>query len=365
MQEKTRSNFNRANILHRQVHLEFECRGLGINRPTRICTERSCLVIRTLIYQTYDTPCRTGMNRHLTDESAIMILLLTVSLLSFVPVRADQGQAGTVVFHLTGQATPFDNATTSPSGSATLDLVGNLQVDGNGGLAFQNLTGNLQVNSENYTITTGHGDSNKRGEFVIFGETGSGELILHGIIQNNQTVTVDSPPSRISSLAYLSLSGSMSLDYSTNESLMSTSVSAGQNISSSIANSDTSFTMNGTSEATQLESTSSVTANTTSLAEAASTSVIANQSLTGINNSTTVTELSNETVSNALPGPTAFTVTTTQLGNQTVTIFVTQTVANSTLTTTSTVANATITQITVTTVANTTVIVTNSTNSPP
>lgn len=302
------------------------------------------------------------MKRQLVNEYAIIMLLLTVSLLSFASVHADQGQTGTAVFHLTGQAAPFDNAT-GPSGSATLDLVGNVQGDGTGGLIIQNLTGNLQVGSENYTITTGHGDSNKRGEFVIFGETGSGQLILHGTIQNNQTVIVDSPPSRLSSLAYLSLSGSMSLD-SVNDSI--TSMNVGQNSTSSIVENYTSVSTNGTSEATQFESSSSssLTANITSLTEDSATSVIANQSLTGVN-STTVTELSNETVSNVLPGPTAFTITTTQLGNQTITVYVTQTVANSTLTTTSTAANATITQTTVTTVANTTVTVTNSTNSAP
>ena len=306
---------------------------------------------------------RTDMKIQLTDEYAIIILLLTVSLLSFAPVHADQVQTGTVVFHLTGQAASVDNAT-GLSGSTTLDLAGNLQGDGNGGLVIQNLTGNLQVGSENYTITTGHGDSNKRGEFVIFGETGSGELILHGTIQNNQTVIVDSPPSRLSSLAYLALSGSMTVSSSVNDSLMSVSVSASDNNTSSSVGNTTSVGTNATSEITLYGSTSAAMTNVTSLTEVSPSNVTENAPVTGING-TTVTVLSNETVSNALPGPTAFTVTTTQLGNQTITVYVTQTVANSTLTTTSTEANATITQTTITTVANTTVTVTNSTNSAP
>lgn len=296
-------------------------------------------------------------------QYAFVLVLLAVSLFSLTPARADQSQnqAGTVIIHLTGQATSMDNAT-GASGSATLDLAGGIHNDGNGGLLIQNLTGSLQIGSANYTISTGHGESNRLGRFVILGESSSGELILHGTIQNNSTMTTDSPPSRLSSLAYLALSGSMSVNNTGSDSAVNVELS--QNATSTIENSTNMNTSaNSTSEITQYESFTSSIANATSQTEI-STNNTTSTLTESIVNSTSL----NQTVSNALPEQNNITITTTQLNNQTITVYVTNTVANYTITqaTTTTVANITITQSSPSiTVSNTTVIVTNSTTSGP
>ena len=267
----------------------------------------------------------------------------------------------TVAINLSGQATPVENAngTTTP---AMLNLIGTVERNGNGELKLQNLTGSLQIGSANYSISTGHGDSNKQGEFVIFGETSAGELILHGTIQNNSTVTVDSPSSRLSSLAYLALSGSMTVNNTGSGSAMTMSSSQNVTSTSEIENKTSIITSaNATSEITQQYGSSSplATANVTS--QFSTTNATENAALTG--DSTMITHLNNQTTSNALQ--TNVTVTTTQPSNQTITVYVTQTVANSTVTHVTTVPNATITQTSVTTVANVTVTVTNSTTSGP
>jgi hypothetical protein len=295
-------------------------------------------------------------------QYAFVLALLAVSLFSPTPARADQAQnqVGTVVIHLTGQATSMDNAT-GPSGSATLDLAGGVHNDGNGGLLIQNLTGILQIGSANYTISTGHGESNRLGRFVILGESSSGELILHGTIQNNSTMTTDSPPSRLSSLAYLALSGSMSVNNTGNDSGVNVELS--QNATSTIENSTNSnISANSTSEITQYGSITSSIANATSQTEI-STNTTTSALTKSIVNSTSL----NQTVSNAMPEQNSITITTTQLNNQTITVYVTNTVANYTITqaTTTTVANITTQSSSSIIVSNSTVIVTNSTTSRP
>lgn len=306
------------------------------------------------------------MKTLLKRQYTVAVLLLFVSLFSLSPTltRADQqSQTGTASIDLSGQAMPFD----SGNGTATpvmLSLAGIVQGIGNGEIKMQNLTGSLQIGSANYSISTGHGDSNKQGEFVIFGETSAGELILHGTIQNNSTVTVDSPSSRLSSLAYLALSGSMTVNNTGSGSAMTMSSSQNVTSTSEIENKTSIITSaNATSEITQQYGSSSplATANVTS--QFSTTNATENAALTG--DSTMITHLNNQTTSNALPEQTNVTVTTTQPSNQTITVYVTQTVANSTVTHVTTVPNATITQTSVTTVANVTVTVTNSTTSGP
>jgi len=221
------------------------------------------------------------MRRKELDPYAFVLVLLVASLFSLTPVLADQNQnqVGTVVFHLTGQATSM-NATVGSLGSAILDLAGGCLGDGQGGLMIQNLTGNLEIGSTNYPIFTGDAKSDNLGEFTMMGESASGELVLQGIIQHNSTVTTDAPPSRLSTLAYLALSGSMTPGHMTSESV-------------------------------------------------------------------TIEELSPNNV------------TATAFNNQTITVHVAITVANSTITQT---ATTTVEETTIT-VSNTTVIMTNSTNS--
>src|SRR5208337_2629854 len=128
---------------------------------------------------------RKAMKRKLSHHARVLTLL-AVSLFSITPAHADQiqGQIGTVVFRLTGQANSM-NTPVGAVGSATLDLTGETHGDGEGGLVIGNLTGSLQIGSANYSIFTGNGTSNRLGEFAIFGQSSSGELVLHGIIQHN------------------------------------------------------------------------------------------------------------------------------------------------------------------------------------
>jgi len=290
------------------------------------------------------------MKRKLSHH-ALVLTLLAVSLFSITPAHADQiqGQIGTVVFRLTGQANSM-NTPVGAVGSATLDLTGETHGDGEGGLVIGNLTGSLQIGSVNYSIFTGNGTSNRLGEFAIFGQSSSGELVLHGIIQHNSTVTTDAPPSRLSSIAYLALSGSMTLNISGNTSIMN--VEATQNVTGTAENrSSTETSVNST----QYEYTSSSISNFTSKSE------VSNEIAT---QSTSNTTSLNQTVSYALPGQSN---TITQFNSQTITVYTSETVANSTITqtVTTTVANTTITQISSVTISNTTIIVTNSTNSSP
>lgn len=285
------------------------------------------------------------MNRILSRH-ALILTIFAVSLLSITPAHADQiqGQIGTVVFRLTGQANSM-NTTVGAVGSATLDLTGETHGDGEGGLVIENLTGSLQIDSANYSIFTGNGTSNRLGEFAIFGHSSSGELILHGIIQHNSTVTTDAPPSRLSSIAYLALSGSMTLNISGNTSIMN--VGATQNVTGTVEK-------RTSVNSTQYQYTYSSISNFTSKSE------VSNEIATSTSNTTSL----NQTVSYALPGQSN---TITQFNNQTITVYTFETVANSTIaqTVTTTVANTTITQFSSVTISNTTIIVTNSTNSSP
>ena len=259
-----------------------------------------------------------------------------------------QSQDGTVAFHLTGQATSM-NSTPVSLGPTTLDLSGGIHGDGVGGLVIENLTGSLQISSTNYSIFNGNGNSNRRGEFAIFGQSSSGELVLHGTIHNNSTVVTDAPPSRLSSLAYLALSGSIAM-----------SAAIGSVSSVELSQSVTSMNpgVNSTSVTQQYVSSSSSAANFTSQTE-----VSTENATLSVSN---VTSLS-QTVAYALSGQNNTTVTSNQSNNQTITVYVSNSVAKSTITqtTTTTVAETTITQYSSVTISNSTVTVTNSTSSGP
>jgi len=294
------------------------------------------------------------MKRPRWDRYAFALILLT-ALLSLTPARADQAQLQPeiVALHLRGQATPM-NPTIGSLGSAILDLTGGGLGDGQGGLMIQNLTGSLQIGSANYSISGGDGKTDTLGNFMLLGESSSGELILQGIIQHNSTVTTDATLSRLSSLAYLALSGSMTLADIANWSVVSGELS--QNVTSTVEN------MTSTSPSV----------NSTSLTQSSSSSSVGNVSVqTEVTSDNATQSTSNMTsfgeaaLSAALPQQNSTIITTTQLDNHTVTVYISTTVANSTITqiTTTTVANTTITQIVSLSVSNTTVIVTNSTSS--
>jgi hypothetical protein len=290
------------------------------------------------------------MNGKHLGRYAFVFVILTVSLFSFAPARADQvqSQVGTVAFHLTGQATSM-NTTIGSIGFTTLDLAGAAYGDGEGGLIIGNLTGTLRIGSANYSILTGNGTTNRLGEFAIFGQSGSGELILHGIIQDNNTVTANGPPSRISSLAYLPLSGTMKLNITGTSEM---NVELGQNTTRTVENMTTYRSINFTS-LTQQYGISSAIANSSLYVSAQNVTL-----------STPNTISPSQTVAYALPAPNS-TITTTEFDNRTITLYVSSTVANSTITQTTTIttADTTITQHASVTVSNATVVATNSTNS--
>jgi hypothetical protein len=238
------------------------------------------------------------------------------------------------------------NATVGSLGLAILDLAGGGLGDGEGGLMIQNLTGNLQIGSANYSIFTGDGKSDRLGELVMMGESSSGELVLHGTIQHNSTVTADAPLSRLSTLAYLALSGSMTLGDTASGSVMNGELT--QNVASTVENTSVTSSVNSTS----LTQPSSSIANFTSQTEVSTeNTTLSVSNITSLGQTVPSAALSEQKNS------------TTQFNNQTITVHVTSTVANSTIseTTTTTVADTTITQFSSVTV--TTIIVTNSTNS--
>jgi len=284
----------------------------------------------------------------------LLFALITVCLLSVMPAHAAQNQVqvGTVSFHLTGQANSM-NGTATSLGSAALDLVGGVLADGQGGLVMANVTGNLQIGSVNYSIHAGNGTSNRLGEFAFFGQSNPGELILHGTVQHNTTVTTEAPPSRLSSIAYLALSGSLTLSLSTNMSLVDSQSSP--NSTSTVENS---MTTEVGVNSTQFQSSSSSILNFTFQSD------MSTENVTQIASNTTIVS---QTVTYALPGQSNTTIVPTRLGNQTVTVYISTSVADSTITqtTTTTIANTTVTQFSQVTVSDTTVIVTNSTTSSP
>ncbi len=294
-----------------------------------------------------------NMKRKELDRCAFVLVLLAASLFSLTPALADQNQSqiGSVVFHLTGQATSM-NTTIGSLGSAILDLVGGGLGDGQGGLMIENLTGNLQIGSANYSIFTGDGKSDRLGELMMIGESNSGELVLQGTIQHNSTVSTDAPQSRLSTLAYLALSGSMTLGDRASGSVMNEELT--QNVTNTVENTSVNSSVNSSSLTQPESSSSSTIANFTSQTE-----VTTENTTLSVSNITSLYQM--------VTSPVLFEQknTTTQFNNQTMTVYVSSTVANSTIpqTTTTTVADTTITQFSTVTVSNTTIIVTNSTNS--
>lgn len=271
----------------------------------------------------------------------LAIMLLAVSILTVAPSlsRADQqSQNGTIAINASGQGTPIDKKSTC--GPATLSLSGSVNSEDNSQFKIKDITGNLQLGSNTFSISNGQGEANKKGTIQINAKSnGHGdhgyELVLHGNLQGT-SVNFDSKESKFSSLCFLSLSGQANINVNSEQSSSNTSEGDGEDHSS-------------TSAALQTV-TQTVTATQT------------------VSNATTKTEFSNHTITESLSPPLNVTTTVTQLNNQTITITTTQTVANSTITQTSTttVANVTITQNATITVANTTItITTNSTTSVP
>jgi len=323
-----------------------------------------------------------------TTQSTFAALLLAISILSLTPtlVRAtQQNPSYPVTINATGQATAVGPG---PSGATSLKLAAIAYKNTDNWLIIQNTTGTLTISSTPYQLTGGQGSVNQYGDIAIFADTDSGraQLILHGT--SNGNAISFTPPSELASIAYLSLTGTLTQDteqaasstvgatttftnastktatnqtQANNFNIISTSTSShAQNTTEANAN------MTSTSYAT-LPATTSNNANSTtnSVAAVPLTQTISETNSTSVTNmtSTSATEMigSNATQSTTLNGNVSAAVAQAS-GNVTftqyLTISTTQTVANTTInyTATTTVANITLSQATViTTVANTTV----------
>ena len=289
------------------------------------------------------------MTRKAVDRYAFALVLLAAGLFSLTPARADQAQLGTVIFHLAGSATSMNS--TNSLGLATLDLTGGGLGDGQGGLMIQNLSGTLQIGFANYSIFTGDGKSDMQGNLMMLGESNSGELVLQGIIQHNSTVTTDATLSRLASLAYLALSGSMQLTAMPSES--ATIGELTQNVVGTVGN--------VTSISSSVNSTTVTQPPSSSLSSAGNFTVQTEFSSENISSEANATSQGQIAPTLSLPEQNI----TTPFGNHTITVYVSSTVANITIieTTTTTVAGTTTTVLSFVTRSNTTVIVTNSTTS--
>lgn len=317
-----------------------------------------------MIYLTDWTSLRK-MESKPRNRYALMILLLLASILSLTPTlaHADQQPSVAIVITATGEATP-----TNSGGNqlASLTLSGNGYINSNKWLIIENVAGSLKIGSTNYTITAGHGSVNTYGEIAIFADTNAGQLVLYGT-ESGDGLTFDTP-SQLTSVASLSLNGSMN---QTNESVGPASNSTVTN-SANGTPSSTNRTQSNTTHAL-----ASITANSTQSSTLNTTASATNSSVvptTSVNNTNATTTHSSTTYSttfspSTINSTTMSSTTLTGSGNVplnpppqgNVTITVTQYVSQ-TASTTQTVANVTISYTLTTTVANTTTTVGNVTS---
>lgn len=336
------------------------------------------------------------MKATLTKQRLFATLFVTIAILALTPTlaRADQpSQLQTISLDLSGQATAIGSG---PSGASTLKLTGNAYANSNKWFIIQNVTGSLQIGSTTIQITGGQGSVKNAGATAIFADTnsGKGQLILIGTMNNN-TVTFNSPESQLAGMSYLSLSGTVNgitgnLDTNpANTSTNSTSLTTVPPNNTQAMNSSTTSSPVQPQNTTSVEPANVTSINATLTSSVALSTIPAN--ITQTTNSTTVsstvqlqnttsvasgnvtlrstteanvttsTTLNNSTDStatgssnippNAVQTPSNVTITVTQYVSETVSVSVTQTVANVTVsyTVTSTVANTTVTQGNVTT----------------
>ena len=158
------------------------------------------------------------------SQSAIALLLVTISLLSLYPAfgyAKPQQQSGTIAIVATGQDFPLGSQKCSGQGSfANVTLSGNITSQTGNEFKIDILTGSLNftVGKANLTITGGHGELNKQGNVQINANALNGtqalQLILHGSI-NNGNAAFGCPQSKVAGLFFLSLSGTATISTST------------------------------------------------------------------------------------------------------------------------------------------------------
>jgi hypothetical protein len=203
-----------------------------------------------------------------THQQIFAALLLTISILAMTPnlLHADQqSEPETIAIATTGQATAIGSG---PSGATTLNLTAFAYKNSNQWLIIQNTTGSLEIASTTFKVTGGRGSVSAVGVIAIFADTvsGKGQLILQGTMTGN-SVTFQTP-SQLASTAYLALSGTLTPMAKQAASVVTTSVSSAQDITS-VAASHTNATqqLNFTSSSsTQMLQNTTTEAVNTSLA---------------------------------------------------------------------------------------------------
>ena len=157
-------------------------------------------------------------------QSAIALLLFTISLLSLYPAISyakPEQQSGTIEIVAPGQDFPLGSQKCTGQGSfANVTLSGNIASQTGNEFKIDVLTGSLNFTfgKANLTITGGHGELNKKGVVQINVDALNGtqtlRLILHGSINSGNAV-FDCPQSKLAGLFFLSLSGKANISMTT------------------------------------------------------------------------------------------------------------------------------------------------------
>jgi hypothetical protein len=193
------------------------------------------------------------MNSSLKTKYAIVLLFLFASLFSLLPTIAladQQGQLGTTTINLSGQAIPFDTGNgTGPSTSATLNLAGGVQRNGDSQFDIQNLTGSLQIGSASYTVSDGQGNVNQGAVWIVANTSsnvGDHQLVLNGNIQGN-SLTFPAPSCTLTTQFYLGLNGDIRMnDDQGNSMIVNSTVNSNASNASYTPLANTALTQNST-----------------------------------------------------------------------------------------------------------------------
>jgi len=283
----------------------------------------------------------------------LLTILLTMVILTLQPIaKADQFQTGTVTITAIGQASLMGNETKQGNpASVNMNLTGIVVSYGGCHIQFQNLTGSLNIGSENYTISNGLGEVGDQGEVQIDASANTNntdfQLELHGTMQGSNLI-FNSPDNKLAPLYTLLLTGQVT-------TTTQTAIVTQPQTESEIQSQNT--TTNSSDPSTQVQTISSVENATTSETVLSTTSSLITTPSTNVANETTSTTSSDllfsSTTNSTITTKATSTVTETlQSTNSTLvtaaTTTITNTGTNQTLATT-TPLNSTNIQPTVTT----------------
>jgi hypothetical protein len=258
----------------------------------------------------------------------LLTILLTMVILTLQPIaKADQFQTGTVTITAIGQASLMGNETKQGNpASVNMNLTEIMVSYGGSHIQFQNLTGSLNIGSENYTMSNGLGEVGDQGEVQIDASANTNntdfQLELHGTMQGSNLI-FNSPDNKLAPLYTLLLTGQVT-------TTTQTAIVTQPQTESEIQSQNT--TTNSSDPSTQVQTISSVENATTSETVLSTTSSLITTPSSNVANETTST-----TSSDLL-----FSSTT----NSTITTQATSTVAETLQSTNSTLVTAATTTIT-------------------